>query len=190
MDFASYMDDTVLVASSLVNHLTPGVDGTRPYGVPDDAKGRRARARQVAVLAGHRLNEGELGAFVTLAASLRMVFEHCGRHDVDAAAEAVNALIADYRSVPTLIRHDGESWHLHFHSRHAGFAEGWGAGCASGLALAIGGGEASRLGVCTAAPCDRVFVDASRNGSRRFCSPRCTTRAGVAAHRARQRSDV
>lgn len=189
MDFGSYMDDAVLIASSIVNHLTPGIDGTRAYAVPDDAKARRSRAKQVAVLAGKKMTEDDLAAFVTLAASLRVVFEHCGRHDIDAAARDVNALIAEYRSVPTLIQHDGEPWHLHFHSRHAGFAEGWGAGCAAGLALVIGSGHSARLGVCTAPPCDRVFVDTSRNGTRRFCSSRCTNRAGVAAHRARHRDD-
>jgi predicted RNA-binding Zn ribbon-like protein len=187
MEFGSYMDDAVLVASSIVNHLTPGIDGTRPYAVPGDAKSRRSRARQVAALAGKRLTEDDLAALVALATSLRVVFEQCGRHDVDAAAESVNNLIAEYRSAPTLLRHDGGPWHLHYHSRHAGFAEGWGAGCAAGLALVIGSGHANRLGVCTAEPCDRVFVDTSRNGTRRFCSSRCTNRAGVAAHRPRLR---
>lgn len=188
MDFGSYRDDVVLVASSIVNHLTPGIDGTRSYVVPGDVRGRRTRARQVSALADRRLSAGELDALVVLAHALRPVFERCGDGDIDAAATAVNGLLAEYRSAPTLIRHDGEPWHVHFHSRHAGIAEGWGAGCATGLALVIGAGEASRLGVCTAAPCDRVFVDTSRNGTRRFCSSRCTNRAGVAAHRARHRA--
>lgn len=188
MDFGSYRDDAVLVASSFVNHMTPGVDGTRPYVVPDDARGRRSRARQIAVLADRRLSEADLDALVRLAESLREIFERCGSELVDQAALGVNHLLAEYRSAPTLIRHDDEPWHLHFHSRHAGLVEGWGASCATGLALVIGSGQAARLGVCTAAPCDRVFVDTSRNGTRRFCSPRCTTRAGVAAHRARRRS--
>jgi predicted RNA-binding Zn ribbon-like protein len=34
--------------------------------------------------------------------------------------------------------------------------------------------------------CDRVFVDVSRNGTRRFCSETCQNRVKVAAHRARQ----
>jgi predicted RNA-binding Zn ribbon-like protein len=187
MDFGSYRDDVVLVASAIVNQLTPGIDGTRAHAVPTDARGRRTRARQVSALAGERLSTTEVDAFVVLAHALRAVFERCGNGDVDGAAAAVNALLAEYRSAPTLIQHDGEPWHVHFHSRDAGLAESWGAGCATGLALVIGAGEASRLGVCTAAPCDRVFVDTSRNGTRRCCSSRCTNRAGVAAHRARHR---
>ncbi|HEX8935998.1 MAG TPA: CGNR zinc finger domain-containing protein, partial [Pseudonocardiaceae bacterium] len=44
---------------------------------------------------------------------------------------------------------------------------------------------ASRLGVCSAPRCDRVYVDASRNGTRRFCCTACQNRVKSAAHRAR-----
>ena len=185
MNFGSYRDDVVLVASSIVNHLTPGIDGTRRYDVPADHRARRTRARQVSALAGTSLPADDLDAFVHLAAKLRVVFELCGDGDVSAAALQTNLLLAEYRSAPVLSSHDDGPWHVHFHSVHAGLAEGWGAGCATGLALVIGAGEYERLGVCTAEPCDRVFVDVSRNGTRRHCSPRCTNRAGVAAHRAR-----
>ena len=37
--------------------------------------------------------------------------------------------------------------------------------------------------------CDHLFYDATRNGSRRFCSdPRCASRTHTADHRARQRA--
>ncbi len=189
MNFGSYRDDVVLVASSIVNHLTPGIDGTRTYDVPDDHRARHTRARQVSALAGTTLPGGALDAFVHLASKLRVVFELCGDGDVSAAALQTNLLLAEYRSAPILISHGEGPWHVHFHSAHAGLAEGWGAGCATGLALVIGAGEHERLGVCTAEPCDRVFVDVSRNGTRRHCSPRCTNRAGVAAHRARAKVD-
>ncbi len=187
VNFGSYKDDVVLVASSIVNHLTPGTDGTRTYDVPGDHRSRRTRARQISALDGEPLPGPTLDAFVQLATNLRPVFELCGLGDVSAAALQTNHLLADYRSAPVLLRHDDGPWHVHFHSAHAGLAEGWGAGCATGLALVIGAGESERLGVCTADPCDRVFVDVSRNGTRRHCSPRCTNRAGVAAHRARAR---
>jgi predicted RNA-binding Zn ribbon-like protein len=35
--------------------------------------------------------------------------------------------------------------------------------------------------------CDRVFVDVSRNGTKRFCSTACQNRPKAAAFRARQR---
>jgi predicted RNA-binding Zn ribbon-like protein len=46
---------------------------------------------------------------------------------------------------------------------------------------------ATRLGVCDASGCSHVFVDTSPNQSRRYCSDRCSSRANVAAYRARQR---
>nr|WP_264674235.1 CGNR zinc finger domain-containing protein [Nocardioides lijunqiniae] len=48
----------------------------------------------------------------------------------------------------------------------------------------------SRLGVCEAAPCDHVFVDTSPNRSRRYCSERCSSRANVAAYRARRKAQA
>ena len=47
---------------------------------------------------------------------------------------------------------------------------------------------ATRLGVCDASNCTHVFVDTSPNQSRRYCSDRCSSRANVAAYRARQRA--
>ena len=59
-------------------------------------------------------------------------------------------------------------------------------GAALGLAVALGSDLAGRLGVCDAPGCDRVYVDASRNGGRRFCSTRCQNRVKAAAHRRRR----
>lgn len=176
------------MAAALVNHLTPGTDGTRPYVVPAEPRARRTRARQITVLAGGPLSADDLEGLVELADRLRPVFECCDRGDVDAAARLINELLRTYRSAPELSRHDSEPWHLHFHRPDVSRANGWGAGCATGLAMVVGMGDADRIGVCTAPPCDRVFVDTSRNGNRRFCSSRCANRASVAAFRARERS--
>ena len=80
---------------------------------------------------------------------------------------------------------DGE-YHLHFHGPDTTFARGWAAGIASALAMALGGNIYRRLGVCEAPACDRVYVDASKNSHKRFCSTRCQSRVKAAAHRARQ----
>ena len=49
----------------------------------------------------------------------------------------------------------------------------------------IGSGQSDRLGTCMAARCDRVFVDLSKNTSRRFCSTSCQNRTKAAAFRQR-----
>jgi predicted RNA-binding Zn ribbon-like protein len=46
-----------------------------------------------------------------------------------------------------------------------------------------------RLGVCAAEGCDDVYVDTSRNASRRYCSNTCASRSTVAAYRARRRTE-
>jgi len=64
--------------------------------------------------------------------------------------------------------------------------QGCAAGCATGLAVVLGTDMYKRLGVCTASRCDRVYVDVSRNGTRRFCSTACQNRVKAAAFRARR----
>jgi predicted RNA-binding Zn ribbon-like protein len=86
---------------------------------------------------------------------------------------------------PQLERHDGQPWHLHFRAADGSLPNGLAAGCATGLAVVLGGKEAGRLGVCTAHRCDRVYVDTSRNGTRRYCSTSCQNRVKTAAFRAR-----
>jgi predicted RNA-binding Zn ribbon-like protein len=189
MDFASYTGKHLDTAVHLVNHLTPGCSCGRPVAWPATLAERRTLLQHVAEDAGvrwGRIDAAEIEQFSCLAGGLRTVFERAGQGDVDGAANQVNQLLAEYRARPQLSGHDGEPWHLHFHSEDAGPAAGWGAGCATGLAVVIGGGHADRLGVCTASQCDRVYVDTSRNGSRRFCAEACMNRTKVSAFRARK----
>jgi predicted RNA-binding Zn ribbon-like protein len=46
--------------------------------------------------------------------------------------------------------------------------------------------ELERLQVCAGEDCRDVFVDLSKNRSRRFCEQGCGNRANVAAYRARR----
>jgi predicted RNA-binding Zn ribbon-like protein len=123
-----------------------------------------------------------------LAARLHPVFTAAEAGDVDGVARRVNALLLDYRAAPQLSRHDGQPWHLHFSSTATGHVTAFGAGCATGLAVVVDGQATGRLGVCRAEACDRVYVDVSRNASRRFCSEACLNRTKVAAFRARSRA--
>ncbi|KAB2860896.1 MAG: CGNR zinc finger domain-containing protein [Anaerolineae bacterium] len=58
-----------------------------------------------------------------------------------------------------------------------------------GLTLALQQYGPERLKVCAAAPCQEVFIDVSKNKSRRFCGERCANRYNVAHFRERQRPD-
>jgi predicted RNA-binding Zn ribbon-like protein len=58
---------------------------------------------------------------------------------------------------------------------------------ATGIVAAIERYGVERLASCAAEPCRDVFIDLSRNQSRRFCSERCANRHNTAAFRLRRR---
>jgi predicted RNA-binding Zn ribbon-like protein len=185
VNFNSHTDAVVRVAVELVNLLTPGELRGRPY-LPPDGDDRTAATGAVLRGAGGREATWEEAAELCfVAAELRVVFEAVSSGDVDEAARQVNALLVRTGARPELERHDGEPWHLHFHAADRSLPNGWAAGCATGLAIVLGSELGDRLGVCTAPRCDRVFVDVSRNGTRRYCSTSCQNRVKTAAFRAR-----
>lgn len=58
---------------------------------------------------------------------------------------------------------------------------------AMGLAELIVAGESGRVRSCASPTCQDVFIDLSRNRSRRYCDSRtCGNRLHVAAYRARK----
>ena len=179
------MDVVIRVAVELVNLLTTGEDRGRRY-VPPEGDERTAAVGAVLRGAGAREATWEEAAELCfVAAELRGVFEAVGAGDVDDAARQVNALLIRTGARPELKQHDGEPWHLHFHAADDSLPNGWAAGCGTGLAVVLGGDYRDRLGVCTAPRCDRVYVDTSRNGTRRYCSTSCQNRVKTAAFRAR-----
>jgi predicted RNA-binding Zn ribbon-like protein len=187
VNFNSHTDTVVGMAVALVNLLTPGEDRSRAYEPPAGAE-RAARLNTLFKSAASRthVTETDADAFGPVAAHLRAVFAAVAAGDIDGAAHQVNDLLAATGAHPALERHDGEPWHIHFHSAdETSAAKGWAAGCATGLAIVLGGELYDRLGVCTAPHCDRVYVDTSRNGSRRFCSTTCQNRVKAAAFRER-----
>ncbi len=186
--FDSHVLSLVDVAGRLVNELTPGHRGTQPIQAPTG----RARVDATATaLSGNgrttpRVTGAEADQLYRQAVDMRAAFETAVAGDLAEAARILNRLLADTGARPQLDPLPGGGWHVHFHGADDSLATGWGAGCATGLALAIGSNLAGRLGLCDAKPCDRVYVDTSRNGSRRFCSTSCQNRVKAAAFRARQ----
>jgi len=84
-----------------------------------------------------------------------------------------------------LARHDDEAWHLHYHAKEASWSISCAAAMATAMAMVLGSAAHDRLGVCGAPACDRVYVDTSRNGARRFCSTACQNRVKAATFRER-----
>lgn len=187
MNFNSHTDAVVSVTVALVNAATPGMSRGRPYPAPSGTRLTSA-VNEALVHGGRRavrLSAAQARALAGEAARLRSVFERVEDGDLDAAARTVNALLAELRPTPYLESHDGEPWHLHYHSPAHEPVASWAGSCSLALAIVLGGEYATRLGVCAAPQCDRVYVDVSRNGTRRFCSTACQNRVKAAAHRAR-----
>ncbi|NIK57338.1 CGNR zinc finger domain-containing protein [Kribbella shirazensis] len=186
VSFDSHARSVLAAAVEYVNRLTAGYSGGAAYAVPADE--RQAVADALTAI-GHppkSVPADDARRLVQLAARMRIVFEAADAGDLDTAATEINALLLDTNARPQLDRGKDRPWSLHFHGPDEQLANGWAAGCAAGLALAVGSDLAGRLGVCDAPNCDRVFVDVSKNGQRRFCSPQCQSRVKAAAHRARQ----
>ncbi len=106
--------------------------------------------------------------------------------DADVVAAGANALLAEARALPQLVRHDGWDWHLHATAPDAPLATRMGVEAAMALADVVRGGELDRLRVCAGEDCQDVVIDLSRNRSRRYCDSGCGNRANVAAYRARR----
>jgi predicted RNA-binding Zn ribbon-like protein len=103
----------------------------------------------------------------------------------DAAATEVNAMLREAGALPFLSRHDGFDWHLHATEADAPLAERIRVEMSLALVDVIRTDEMDRLRSCAADDCTGVFVDLSRNGSKRFCSVRCGNRVNMIAFRGR-----
>lgn len=98
----------------------------------------------------------------------------------------LNELLALARPRPYATDHDG-ALHLHYARPDASALEQLTTTVAMGLSQVVVQHGWQRLGVCSAEGCNHVYVDTSRNASRRYCSNTCASRSTVAAYRARQK---
>ena len=139
--------------------------------------------------AGVRCRAGDLVLVRDYRGRLDSIVTACERGDEAAAIDQVNALLAQTGASPQIAAHDGRGPHLHVSRPTAPLANRMAAHFAMGLAWLIVAGEASRIRSCASPTCLSVFVDFSRNRSRRYCDSRtCGNRLHVAAYRARKQA--
>jgi predicted RNA-binding Zn ribbon-like protein len=104
----------------------------------------------------------------------------------DDAAERVNRILREARAVPQLVRHDAWDWHLHATDSESPLATRIIVEVAMAFIDVIRADELGRLQLCAADDCSAVFVDLSRNRSKRYCDVgNCGNRMNVNAYRAR-----
>ncbi|AUG76008.1 hypothetical protein CFP65_1093 [Kitasatospora sp. MMS16-BH015] len=177
--------DTECALSILVELLNTAPEAGGSEQLADlDALGAFVAQREISEV--DSLTAADLAAVHRVRGELRAVFSA----DTTAeAAELVNSLVAAAGTTPRLTNHDHHGWHIHYFAPHAALGDHLGAELGMALAFIVMAGERERLRRCEAPSCARVFVDLSRNRSRRYCDSRtCGNRLHVAAYRARQRS--
>ena len=120
---------------------------------------------------------------------LRPVYTASDEDRPSEVVDLLNDLMVTYPVTPRISDHAGDL-HIHAASKSQSVAELLVGEALIGLAFLVCDLGPTRLGTCDAAPCTNVYVDTSPNASRRYCSDRCSSRANVAAFRARQRADA
>ncbi len=120
--------------------------------------------------------------------ALRRVYEASDAGEVQGVIAELNDLMEQHPITPRISDHDPDDLHLHVAIKAASVATLLISEALLGLANLVCDLGPTRLGVCSSTSCDNVYVDTSPNQSRRYCSDRCSSRANVAAYRARQRA--
>jgi predicted RNA-binding Zn ribbon-like protein len=140
--------------------------------------------------AGSRAKPGDLPAAMEYRAQLDSVVTACEAGAESVAIARINALLAATGAVPQIAAHDGRGPHLHVSSPASPLPDRMAAHFAMGLAWLVVAGQIHRIRTCASPACQKVFVDFSRNSSRRYCDSRtCGNRMHVAAYRARRQAE-
>jgi predicted RNA-binding Zn ribbon-like protein len=171
VDFLKYAEASAALLNADMSH----VDGLAAY--LDDREWLRERASDRDCMLLRKFQR-----------ELRPVFEAGEADRVSEVVGGLNELMSRHPITPRISTHDPGDLHLHVATDNASVAELLMGESLLGLANLVCDLGPDRLGVCSAVPCDNVFVDTSPNRSRRYCSERCSSRTNVAAFRARQKA--
>jgi predicted RNA-binding Zn ribbon-like protein len=181
MDFSSYRDAPVVMAVDLVNSYDSHTNEdklTEPSHIETFITTHSGDYCLPFVPTDQHLHEVR-----ALRSRLRDVFESTS---TDEAAVRLNSILVDMPATPRISTH-GEAPHLHFEPINDGPVRWLGATTAMALSVALVEGGIERFGACDSPACADVYMDTSKNRSRKFCSETCSTRESVAAYRERQR---
>ena len=185
MDFAHYTDEPVKMAMDLVNTFEEFA-GEEHLSTPGDVLDFLKEHTEQFPRAPDKVREKDLHEIRALRSRLREVFT---TGTEGSAARLLNEILDDVAATPRVSVHAGGEPHLHFESMDASPARWLGAVTAMGLSIVLVEDGLDRFGICSSSTCDDVFVDTSRNRSRRHCSDTCTTRENVAAYRQRLKGE-
>lgn len=130
-----------------------------------------------------RRDRGELDAVRAVRPRLRELWDV----DREGAVPLVNAMLRDGQALPRLVIHDGYDWHIHATQDDQPLGVRIMVEAAMAFVDVIRSDEYARVRVCTADDCDNVYIDYSKNGSKRYCDEgNCGNRMNVNAYRRRK----
>ena len=131
-----------------------------------------------------RAEEADLAPLRRMRDKLRRAFE---AEDDEVAVRELNAIAREAGAIPQLVRGNGD-WEFRYGGGKRSLTIEL-AGKTSVALLGVIEQEGwTRFGRCAASPCCCVFIDRSRNRSRRYCCHWCADRATQAAARRRRKA--
>lgn len=169
-------------AGLLVAVLRPGRPG-EPVPAADVARVLRDHGEPGPI----ELTDADVAQMRVVAGDLQAVF---AAPDTATAARRLNDLLRATAGPPRLSNHGhATAWHIHVDAGDtASWAQWLATSSAMALATLLTGRQSKPGGLCAAAGCRRPFADLGRGAPRRYCSPRCASRARVSAHRRSRRA--
>jgi predicted RNA-binding Zn ribbon-like protein len=174
---------TLMMVVDLVNTL-PGYDDDDTLQTADDLRDFLAKHPYTGVI---RHDEAELAAV----REVRERLSELWRVDRVGAVPLVNAMLADGEALPRLVIHDEYDWHIHATSDDSPLATRMMVEAAMSFVDVIRSDEYQRVRVCSADDCESVYIDYSKNGSKRYCDTgNCGNRMNVIAYRARKAQET
>jgi predicted RNA-binding Zn ribbon-like protein len=166
-------------AAYLVNTM-PGYDGEDTLQTLEDFD---AYLRVNPYTGTIRRDAEELAALRGIRPRLRELWDV----DRDGAVPLVNRMLRDGDALPRLVIHDDYDWHIHATSDDAPLATRVLVEAAMAFVDVIRADGYDRIRVCAADDCEGVYVDFSKNGSKRYCDTgNCGNRMNVKAYRRRR----
>jgi hypothetical protein len=179
MNFTHYSEDSAQLAADLVN--TVGSHSGKEFLTDGETLRDFLVAHEMS--APPRITDGDLEDVRRWRGRLAEVWT---APDAATKAEVLNTILQEVQALPQLTDHDG-TWHMHYVCSDAPVGQKVAAAAAMGLAVVLSEYGIERLGMCAADNCADVFIDTSRNKSKRYCDDTCSTRMNVAAYRKRKK---
>lgn len=186
---ADSLDSEVRLTVDAATELANVLDGEP---LPDvEGLDRAAQLRRVLVdhdfLRARTASDADMSALADRLLSVARLVRSLPGASLPDAVSALNAELDAAAIAPSLSAHDGFPLHIHWTAPSTPFAHQVAVDLLMAVAQTLCDHGTERFGRCAADDCGRVFYDATKNRSRRFCTdPRCASRTHTAAHRARQ----